>query len=52
MPNNSTNCIILKRPDMLRQLKKDVKGRNIIYTRQEIEDIYNKLLSLTQFTEG
>ncbi|WML34335.1 hypothetical protein [Clostridium sp. OS1-26] len=46
VPNSSANCIILKRPDMLKQLKKDVKGRNIIYTKQEIDDIYNKLLLL------
>lgn len=51
MPDSSTNCIILKRPDMLKHLKRDIKGRNIVYTRQEIDDIYNKLLPLMIVTE-
>lgn len=51
MPNSSENCIILKRPNMLRHLKKDIKERSIVYTTQEINDIYNKLLPLTQVTE-
>lgn len=33
---SSSNCIILKRPDMLKQMKKDIKERNIVYTVQEI----------------
>ena len=51
VPDSSANCIILKRPDMLKQLKKHTKERNIVYTTQEIDDIYNKLLPLTQVTE-
>lgn len=51
VPNSSTNCIILRRPDMLKHLKRDIKVSNIIYTKQEIDDIYNQLLPLTQVTE-
>lgn len=32
-------------------LKKDIKGRSIVYSKQEINDIYNKLLPPTQVIE-
>ncbi len=51
VPNSNANCIILKRPDMLRQLKKDTKERNIVYTAQEIDGFYNRLEQLTHVTE-
>ena len=51
VPDSNANCIILKRPDMLKQLKKDTKERNIVYTTQEIDGIYNRLEPLTQVTE-
>lgn len=51
VPDSSTNYITLKRNDMLKHLERDVKGRNIFYTRQEIDDIYNKLLPLMMVTE-
>lgn len=51
VPDSSANCVILKRPDMLKHLKRDIKERSIVYTREEIDSIYNKLLPLTQVTE-
>lgn len=36
---------------MLKQLKKDTKERNIVYTAQEIDGFYNRLEPLTQVTE-
>ena len=36
---------------MLKQLRKDIKERNIIYTAQEVDNIYDKLLPLTQVTD-
>lgn len=51
VPNSNANCIILKRSDMLKQLKKDTEERTIVYTAQEIDDFYNRLEPLTQVTE-
>lgn len=51
VPNNTTKCIILKRPDMLKMLKKDIKERELIYSKEQIDNIYNKLLPLTKVTE-
>ena len=48
VPNSTTNCVILKRPDML---KKDIKERDIIYSTEEIYKLYNELLPLTKVTE-
>lgn len=36
---------------MLKHLKRDIKERSIVYIRQEIDSIYNKLLPLTKVTE-
>ena len=50
VPNNSTNCVILKRPDMLRYLKRDIKEISkadcikpyFIYSNAQLEEIANK----------
>lgn len=51
VPNSTTKCVILKRPDMLKMLKKDIKERDIIYSIEEIHKFYNELLPLTNVTE-
>lgn len=49
VPNSSTSCIILKRPDMLRHLKSDIKGRNIVYTKQdELKNVENNMKFLDE----
>jgi superfamily II DNA helicase RecQ len=51
VPKSSEKCVVLKRTDMLKQLKKDIKERDIVYSTQEIDKIYNELLPLTKVTE-
>lgn len=50
VPRNSSNCIVLKRTDMLKKLKRHIRKRDIIFTNEEIDNIFSQLLPLTKVT--
>lgn len=46
----SENTIVVQRPDMLKSLRKKIKDRPAIFTRELIDQMYDELLPLTDVT--
>lgn len=47
VPENTDEYIIVKRPDMLASLKQNIKGREIVFSTAEVDELENKLVRLT-----
>ena len=41
IPNNTSEYMIIKRPYLLRELRKDIANRNVIFTPQDVNNIIN-----------
>lgn len=50
IPQGTDEYCILKRPEMLDQLRHDVKSRSEIFTKERIDELYQKLIPLTKVT--
>lgn len=50
--NSSENITIVRRPDMLKALRKRIKNLPSYYTTEQIEEMYKILLPLTNVTEA
>lgn len=46
----SENTIVVQRPDMLKSLRRKIKDRPAIFTREQIDQMYDELLPLTDVT--
>lgn len=46
----SENTIVVQRPDMLKSLRRKIKDRPAIFTREQINQMYDELLPLTDVT--
>jgi len=50
VPEDTENYRILRRSDMLHKLELDVKARKNVLAKEQIDDMYEKLILLTQVT--
>lgn len=50
VPENTENHCILRRPDMLDKLKADLKARDVLLTKEQIDSMCEKLTPLTHVT--
>nr|WP_325229211.1 NERD domain-containing protein [uncultured Oscillibacter sp.] len=46
----SGNAVVIKRPDMLKSIRAGIKGKSAIFTKEQINQIYEELLPLTDIT--
>lgn len=46
----SENTIVVQRPDMLKSLRKKIKNQPTIFTKEQIDQMYENLLPLTDIT--
>lgn len=51
VPDNTEDYTIIKRDKLIDVIKKETEQKEILFTRNEIEDIYNKLFVLTNASE-
>lgn len=47
----SENAIVVQRPAMLKSLRRQIKNRPAVFTKEQIDEMYDTLLPLTDVTE-